>query len=83
VHNNFGIVLDEHGQHEIARAHLERALSIDPAYALAHNNLGIVLVKLDRLSEAKTHFEAALRYQPGYAGAQENLKKTEEALEAK
>jgi tetratricopeptide (TPR) repeat protein len=83
VHNNFGIVLDEHGQHEIARAHLDRALSIDPAYALAHNNLGIVLVKLDRLSEAKTHFEAALRYQPGYAGAQENLKKTEKALEAK
>ncbi len=67
VHNDLGIVLDEQGDLDQAKAHLETALQIDPHYALAHNNLGGILSRLGDLSRARLHQERAVSIDPEFS----------------
>lgn len=57
IFNDLGVSLHRLGQRDEALAALDRAISIDPAYAVAHGNRGVVLFDLGRFGEA---FDAQL-----------------------
>ena len=61
------------GNSPTARVHLERALDIDPEYALAHGNLGIVLGHIGDLTGAVTHLEKSLQIDPLQPSMQNSL----------
>jgi tetratricopeptide (TPR) repeat protein len=67
--NDLGIALMAQGRPQEAIGHLERALRIEPDYAVAHNNLGNALIQSGRMPEAIEHLEQALRINPDYAEA--------------
>jgi len=69
MHNDLGIVRDEQGDLQKAKAELERAIALDPKYALAHNNLGMVLAKLGDQEQARFHHERATSIDPQFANA--------------
>ena len=50
-----------------AKSFVERALSIDPAFALAHNTAGIIAKDMGDFDAALVHFSEALRYNPELA----------------
>ena len=52
------------GQFEAARAAFQRAIEIDPEYAMAHANLGISLGKLGNAAQSVEHLERALQLNP-------------------
>ena len=51
----------------IAKSFVERALSIDPAFALAHNTAGTIAKDMGDFDAALAHFSEALRYNPELA----------------
>jgi len=51
----------------IAKSFVERALSIDPAFALAHNTAGTIAKDMGDYDAALAHFSEALRYNPELA----------------
>ena len=51
----------------IAKSFVERALSIDPAFALAHNTAGTIAKEMGDYDAALAHFSEALRYNPELA----------------
>lgn len=61
------------GDVDAALAAYDRALEIQPGYALALNNRGALLLDRGRTDEAVESFLAAVRVQPDYARAQANL----------
>jgi Flp pilus assembly protein TadD len=56
LHVNLGLALFKTGQPEDARAHLERALAIDPEHDRAWGYLGLTLWRLGKLDEARAAF---------------------------
>jgi tetratricopeptide (TPR) repeat protein len=60
--NWLGILYREAGNHDRARLSYERALAIDPDYALAHYNLAVLLdAHLKRPADALPHYRDYLR----------------------
>jgi tetratricopeptide (TPR) repeat protein len=60
--NWLGILHREAGNHDRARLSYERALAIDPDYALAHYNLAVLLdAHLKRPADALPHYRDYLR----------------------
>ena len=55
--SNLGAALNKQDQPGEAIAHLEKALSLDPEFAIANFNLGNSLFALNRLDEAHKKFE--------------------------
>ncbi|NNF66697.1 MAG: FHA domain-containing protein, partial [Gammaproteobacteria bacterium] len=55
AHNNLAVLLAENGDLLRARAELEKAIRLSPAYSCAHENLGDIYLQL-----ASTSYEAAL-----------------------
>ena len=73
VEYNLGCVLLPAGHLEEAKAHLQKALQIQPDFADAHNNLGNLLLQQGQVDEAIAHFQKALQLQPDFADARSNL----------
>jgi superkiller protein 3 len=59
----------------LAAAAFQRALELDPNYALAHNNLGIVLEAQGKRPEALRQYRLALDANPDYEDARFNLQR--------
>jgi tetratricopeptide (TPR) repeat protein len=72
-HDDLGVMLTRQGRVQEAIGHCERALRLNPDFALAHYNLGSALYRAGRVQEAIQHWEQALRIQPDYADAHYNL----------
>jgi cellulose synthase operon protein C len=68
-----GVALHQQGQHAAAAASYRRALTIDPAYAIAHNNLGVAQYHAGETEGAVDSFRAALSSQPNFVKAWLNL----------
>jgi tetratricopeptide (TPR) repeat protein len=72
-YNYLGFALAACGEIDDAMAHYQKALEINPNYALAHTNLGIALADRGQLEDAIIHFQKAVEINPGYALAHNNL----------
>ncbi|MEH1793140.1 tetratricopeptide repeat protein, partial [Nostoc sp.] len=73
AHYNLGSALYAQGKLEEAIAAYQRALQIDPNFALAHNNLGIALKGQGKLEEAIAELEIAVRLDPSSTVFRKNL----------
>jgi tetratricopeptide (TPR) repeat protein len=71
--NNLGNVLMDKGRADEAIACLEKALELQPDFALAHNNLGNALLRKGRVDEAIAQYQKTLVLKPDYANACNNL----------
>jgi tetratricopeptide (TPR) repeat protein len=63
---SLGNALRAQGRLEEAKAELEKALRLNPKFALPHNMLGIIFKAQGRLEEAKAEFEKATTLNPKY-----------------
>lgn len=61
-HNVMATVLNESGDADAARHHLEASLRLNPAQAWAHERLGRILMEKGEYDEALAAFEEAIRY---------------------
>lgn len=59
AHATVGTLLMNMNRLEEGRAHLERALMLDPANASAHSALGMTYARQDRFDKARPHLQAA------------------------
>ena len=81
AHCNLGLKYAERREWEAARAHYQRALSIDPLLSVAYNNLGVADFEQRRYDRAVDNYRLALLYDPGNAGYQRNLEIAKQAKE--
>ena len=70
--NNLGRAQHDLGHSEAALASYERAIAIQPAFAM-HLNLGTLLLEMGRAAEASTQLEAASRLCPDCAETRQKL----------
>jgi len=70
---NFGALLHEAGEYEMAQRPLSAAIEIDPTCMLAYYNLGLVFKALGHYKNAIAAYEKAIELQPDYAQAYQNL----------
>lgn len=73
VQNELMVALQEQRQLTEAQKAGERAIEINPRYALAHCNLGGVLYEQDDLAGAMRYFQKAVELDPGLAEAWSNI----------
>jgi tetratricopeptide (TPR) repeat protein len=73
AHNNLGLLYRDKGLLADAVKELQRAVAINPRYALAHNNLGVVYLGQKKLDAATAEFREALSLDPKYVEALVNL----------
>jgi len=73
AHFNFGLVLEEQGNIDLAKTEYEHAIRIDPDYGDAHTNLGIIFASRGNLEQARTEFEHEIRINPNHIEAHYNL----------
>lgn len=71
--NQLAVVQTQRGKHVAARAALQEALRIQPAYAVGYNNLGEVLKSLGLIAEATEAYGKAIEIAPDFAKARSNL----------
>jgi tetratricopeptide (TPR) repeat protein len=72
-HYNIGTLLKAAGRVEEAMEAYERAIELDPGYAMAHYNLANALLSRGENDEAIAHYQAALASEPQHLGAAVNL----------
>lgn len=72
-HFNLGTALTSAGLFDDAVAAYERALAIDPRYAVALNNLGDTLMAMGRTTDATARYEAAVAADPSMPESRNNL----------
>lgn len=70
---NLGNALFQKGEPAAAQEAYEKALKIEPSFALAWNNLGNVLLGTGRIAESIGAFENAIKLRPGFVEAHSNL----------
>jgi len=68
-----GVIAHQGGKHDVAVAHIRRALASRPQAAAFHSNLGTSYKALGRLQEAVASYERAIELQPQFAEAHNNL----------
>ena len=73
AHFNFGLILDEEGKVEQAKAEYEHAIRIDPNYFDVRTNLGIIFANQGNLDRARNEFEHEIRINPNHIEARYNL----------
>jgi predicted O-linked N-acetylglucosamine transferase (SPINDLY family) len=73
ANNNLGILCNDQGRLNEARACLERAIAAKPDFAEAHNNLGSVLRELGQMEAARASFHRAADLNPRLPEAHNNL----------
>lgn len=71
--NNFGALLYQAGQYEMAQRPLMAAIQTDANFVLAYYNLGMALKAAGNYKDAITAYEKAIALQPDYAAAYQNL----------
>ena len=71
--NDLGATYVQLGQFEQAQQAFERAIGLQPTFALAHYNLAQMLVRLQRRREAIEHLRLAVGAAPNSATFLENL----------
>lgn len=70
--NLLGILRFDEGDPEGARAHYERALALDPGFAVAANNLALLALATGDAKEAARRIDAAVAARPAYPAAHVN-----------
>ncbi len=76
AYNNLGTALLKTGRVDEAITQFNRALEIQPDYAVAHNNLGNALLRLGRTADSYAHLEKALEFDPSNVEAHNNMGNT-------
>jgi tetratricopeptide (TPR) repeat protein len=66
---NYGLTQMTKGENAAGLASLERALALDPTYALAQVNSAIALARLGRGAEAEAYFQRGLALDPSQAAS--------------
>jgi Tfp pilus assembly protein PilF len=79
VHNNLGLLYEDHGQRAEAVTQFQQAIAIDPNYAKAHNNLGVALMRGNSPVAAAAEFHVALAADPRNVESLVNLALLQEA----
>lgn len=67
AHYNLGLIYQQRGQREEAKASFTRALEIDPDETDAHYQLGRIAREEGRLAEAISHFDAVVSSNPEHS----------------
>ncbi|MFZ3207686.1 MAG: tetratricopeptide repeat protein, partial [Geobacteraceae bacterium] len=75
ITNNYGIALDERGDHAGAYRLFQETLLIFPGSATAYANLGAICVRWGRFDEAIGYYDKALALAPDHAIARSGLGK--------
>jgi tetratricopeptide (TPR) repeat protein len=70
--NNRGATYHTLGRYNEALIDLDRAITLDPTFALAYNNRGNVFAELGRYNKALADFDRAITLDPTYAQAYNN-----------
>ena len=73
VHYNCGTLLQQLGERDLARTHLERAVQLKPDYAQALSNLGGLLRDVGDLDAAIVYLSKAVDLQPENINSASNL----------
>jgi spermidine synthase len=73
AHAFLGSALLKMGQRNVALAHLQRSLEIQPNQSSVHSSLGVVLMELGRLEESLSHLQSAVKLDPESGEAHYNL----------
>ncbi len=73
AHNNLGYSLPEKERLDEAMAQYQKALQINPNFAMAHNNLGNALLQTSNVDEAIAHLQKAVQINPDYPSFHNNL----------
>jgi superkiller protein 3 len=73
AHTNLGIALYGNGEVDEAIACFQKAIALDPKFAMAHDNLGLALADKGQWDEAIACFQKAIALDPKYAAAHNNL----------
>ena len=79
-HYNLGTLYGSRRQWDLAEAHLQRAISIRPAFTVAVNDLGNVFAEQARWEEAADQFARALKIDPTFVPAREALRQVQSIL---
>ena len=61
------------GNYSDAVSSYEKAIELNPAYAVAYNDLGVVYEKMDLLDKAEASYKKAIEIDPHYASTYTNL----------
>jgi Flp pilus assembly protein TadD len=61
------------GNLDMALSFYQRAIELDPSYAIAYNDLGIVLEAKGEMNAAKEHYSQAISVDPDYPSSYSNL----------
>ena len=67
AHYNLGLIYQQRGQYEEAKASFARAIEIDPDETDAHYQLGRIAREQGRLGEAINYFDAVVRRNPDHS----------------
>jgi len=81
AHATLADELAHQGNAPEAQAQYEKAVQLNPNYAVAHNNLGNVLAQQKQYVEAMKHYERALQLRPDYQQASDNLRQLKELFQ--
>jgi tetratricopeptide (TPR) repeat protein len=71
-HNNIGAELSNEGRWEEAIAEFDKAIDLDPDYAMAYYNRGLTYHKLEKHDQAIADYGKAIELDPGYSEAHYN-----------
>jgi tetratricopeptide (TPR) repeat protein len=67
AHYNLGLIYQQRGQYEEAKASFRRAIEIDPDEMDAHYELGRIAREEGKLADAITHFDPVVRSNPDHS----------------
>jgi tetratricopeptide (TPR) repeat protein len=70
-HFNSGVQLSKEGQWEEAVAEFDKAIELDPSYALAYYNRGRAHAELGNASQAIADYEKTIELEPSWSDALE------------
>jgi tetratricopeptide (TPR) repeat protein len=73
AYNNWGSLLKEQGKLKEAKDLFQKAIALDPTFAMGHLNLGMTLKAMGDLAGAIAHYQRAIKLNPTYADAYQNL----------
>jgi tetratricopeptide (TPR) repeat protein len=73
IHLFKGITYDSKGMLDESIGEYEKAVALNPNYAMAHNNLGVAYYYKGMLDEAIAEYEKAIAINPNHANAHSNL----------
>lgn len=80
AHCNLGRLLHDRGEHQLARAHYQSAITCDASVALYWFNLGVVLEDLGDSADALAAYQQALALDPRLEDAHFNVARIYEQL---